>query len=135
MRWNTLLPALSLAGAALAAPSKREILERKSEFVKNAIIEQDLARRQSAPDNSTASGGGSPGTIPMNITFSNPAASAFYVNGSAIPDVDFDVGPSCEWLHSSTLATLGVSKRRTPSNTWRLRNLDRGWTYANFQRS
>ncbi|KAF9780060.1 alpha/beta-hydrolase [Thelephora terrestris] len=29
-----------------------------------------------------------------NITFSNPAASAFYVDGATIPDVDWDIGPS-----------------------------------------
>lgn len=29
-----------------------------------------------------------------NITFSNPAASAFYVDGSTIPEVDWDIGPS-----------------------------------------
>jgi carboxypeptidase D len=33
-----------------------------------------------------------------NITFSNPKASEFFVNGSAIPDVDFDVGPSWSGL-------------------------------------
>ncbi|KAG6811952.1 hypothetical protein H0H92_005116 [Tricholoma furcatifolium] len=31
---------------------------------------------------------------PQNITFSNPAASQFYVDGTSIPEVDFDVGPS-----------------------------------------
>ncbi|KAF9224578.1 alpha/beta-hydrolase [Gyrodon lividus] len=30
----------------------------------------------------------------QNITFSNPKASEFWVNGSALPLVDFDVGPS-----------------------------------------
>ncbi|KXN88358.1 Carboxypeptidase cpdS [Leucoagaricus sp. SymC.cos] len=29
-----------------------------------------------------------------NITFSNPKASQFFVNGTSIPEVDFDVGPS-----------------------------------------
>ncbi|GJE99440.1 carboxypeptidase [Phanerochaete sordida] len=29
-----------------------------------------------------------------NITFSNPKASEFYVDGTSIPEVDFDVGPS-----------------------------------------
>ncbi|KAF8120710.1 Alpha/Beta hydrolase protein [Boletus edulis] len=31
---------------------------------------------------------------PQNITFTNPEASKFWVNGSALPFVDFDVGPS-----------------------------------------
>ncbi|KAF8905762.1 Alpha/Beta hydrolase protein [Gymnopilus junonius] len=34
----------------------------------------------------------------QNITFSNPKASEFFVNGSAIPEVDFDVGPSWSGL-------------------------------------
>ncbi|KAL4253795.1 Carboxypeptidase [Abortiporus biennis] len=33
-----------------------------------------------------------------NITFSNPLASQFYVDGSKIPEVDFDVGPSWSGL-------------------------------------
>ncbi|KAJ7601105.1 Alpha/Beta hydrolase protein [Mycena floridula] len=35
---------------------------------------------------------------PKNITFSNPKASQFWVNGSAIPEVDFDVGDSWSGL-------------------------------------
>jgi carboxypeptidase D len=30
----------------------------------------------------------------QNITFSNPTASRFYVNGANFPEVDFDFGPS-----------------------------------------
>ncbi|KAJ7226637.1 alpha/beta-hydrolase [Mycena haematopus] len=33
-----------------------------------------------------------------NITFSNPKASKFYVDGATIPEVDFDVGPSWSGL-------------------------------------
>ncbi|CDO76357.1 hypothetical protein BN946_scf185011.g21 [Trametes cinnabarina] len=33
-----------------------------------------------------------------NITFTDPRASAFYVDGSTIPDVDWDVGPSWSGL-------------------------------------
>ncbi|KAG6826321.1 hypothetical protein H0H92_000322 [Tricholoma furcatifolium] len=33
-------------------------------------------------------------STPQNITFSNPKASEFYVDGTSIPEVDFDVGPS-----------------------------------------
>ncbi|EPS94281.1 hypothetical protein FOMPIDRAFT_1055219 [Fomitopsis schrenkii] len=36
---------------------------------------------------------GGPGTV-KNITFSNPKASEFWVNGSNIPFVDWDIGPS-----------------------------------------
>ncbi|KIM42681.1 hypothetical protein M413DRAFT_444355 [Hebeloma cylindrosporum] len=35
---------------------------------------------------------------PKNITFSNPRASEFFVDGKSIPDVDFDVGPSWSGL-------------------------------------
>jgi len=34
----------------------------------------------------------------QNITFSNPEASKFWVDGSAIPEVDFDIGPSWSGL-------------------------------------
>ncbi|KAI0771706.1 alpha/beta-hydrolase [Trametes elegans] len=33
-----------------------------------------------------------------NITFSNPRASEFYVDGTSIPDVDWDIGPSWSGL-------------------------------------
>ncbi|KAF8164723.1 alpha/beta-hydrolase [Crassisporium funariophilum] len=36
--------------------------------------------------------------VPKNITFSNPKASQFYVDGKSIPEVDFDVGPSWSGL-------------------------------------
>ncbi|RDB20370.1 hypothetical protein Hypma_012577 [Hypsizygus marmoreus] len=36
--------------------------------------------------------------VPKNITFSNPKASQFYVNGTTIPEVDFDIGPSWSGL-------------------------------------
>ena len=35
-----------------------------------------------------------PSTGVKNITFTNPAASQFYVDGSTFPLVDFDFGPS-----------------------------------------
>ena len=35
-----------------------------------------------------------PGTGVKNITFTNPKASQFYVDGSHLPEVDFDIGPS-----------------------------------------
>ncbi|TFK35086.1 alpha/beta-hydrolase [Crucibulum laeve] len=35
---------------------------------------------------------------PKNITFSNPRASEFFVDGKSIPEVDFDVGPSWSGL-------------------------------------
>ncbi|EIW62227.1 alpha/beta-hydrolase [Trametes versicolor FP-101664 SS1] len=38
------------------------------------------------------------GTGVKNITFTNPRASEFYVDGTTIPDVDWDVGPSWSGL-------------------------------------
>ncbi|KAH0586845.1 Serine-type carboxypeptidase F [Termitomyces sp. J132] len=35
---------------------------------------------------------------PQNITFSNPKASEFYVDGTTIPEVDWDIGPSWSGL-------------------------------------
>ncbi|KAH9928842.1 Alpha/Beta hydrolase protein [Fomitopsis serialis] len=36
---------------------------------------------------------GGPGTV-QNITFSNPQASEFYVDGSSLPEITWDIGPS-----------------------------------------
>lgn len=47
------------------------------------------------PSNSTTTNS-TAGTLPMNVTFANPKASAFFVDGTTIPDVDFDAGPSCK---------------------------------------
>ncbi|KAI0352504.1 alpha/beta-hydrolase [Trametes cingulata] len=38
------------------------------------------------------------GTGVKNITFTNPRASEFYVDGTTIPDVDWDIGPSWSGL-------------------------------------
>lgn len=35
-----------------------------------------------------------PGTGVKNITFTNPKAAEFYVDGTHLPEVDFDIGPS-----------------------------------------
>ncbi|KAF9460967.1 alpha/beta-hydrolase [Collybia nuda] len=35
---------------------------------------------------------------PQNITFKNPKASQFFVDGTTIPEVDFDIGPSWSGL-------------------------------------
>ncbi|OSX60724.1 hypothetical protein POSPLADRAFT_1148075 [Postia placenta MAD-698-R-SB12] len=53
-------------------------------------MRQEEAAKRWAPQR-RASGG--PGTV-QNITFTNPRASEFYVDGANIPLVDFDVGPS-----------------------------------------
>ncbi|CCM04962.1 uncharacterized protein FIBRA_07159 [Fibroporia radiculosa] len=54
------------------------------------IHQEEAAKRWSVPQR-RASGG--PGTV-QNITFTNPRAAEFYVDGANIPLVDFDVGPS-----------------------------------------
>jgi len=45
-----------------------------------------------------------------NITFTNPKASEFFVNGSALPFVDFDVGPSWSGLIPISNATNETRK-------------------------
>ena len=79
------------ATMAVAAPSKRDIIEKQSEAMRLHIERQSISKRQMMPSNSTA------GTIPMNVTFANPKASAFFVDGTTIPEVDFDAGPSCKY--------------------------------------
>ncbi|PSR83149.1 hypothetical protein PHLCEN_2v5798 [Hermanssonia centrifuga] len=44
------------------------------------------------------------GTV-KNITFTNPRASEFYVDGSTLPEIDFDVGPSWSGLLPISNAT------------------------------
>lgn len=50
------------------------------------------------------------GTGVKNITFSNPRASEFYVDGTTIPEVDFDVGPSWAGLLPISNATNETRK-------------------------
>ncbi|EKM58970.1 uncharacterized protein PHACADRAFT_249107 [Phanerochaete carnosa HHB-10118-sp] len=52
-----------------------------------------------------ASGQGQSSTGVKNITFSNPKASAFYVDGTSIPEVNFDIGPSWAGLLPISNAT------------------------------
>ncbi|KAF9224576.1 hypothetical protein BS17DRAFT_766568 [Gyrodon lividus] len=75
-----------LAAASTGAQMMRKdkVRERQAEAVKRwqgrpgPAVLHDSAKRSAA----------------QNITFSNPKASEFWVNGSALPLVDFDVGPS-----------------------------------------
>ncbi|KAG1840918.1 Alpha/Beta hydrolase protein [Suillus subalutaceus] len=70
---------LAVIGASGRWMTKHEIRERQLE----------AARRwqTSGPQNIKSSG-------VQNITFANPKASEFYVDGRSLPFVDFDVGPS-----------------------------------------
>jgi carboxypeptidase D len=54
-------------------------------------IQQQAAERFTRTSFATAPAA-APGV--KNITFSNPKASKFFVDGASIPEVDFDVGPS-----------------------------------------
>ncbi|KAF7331480.1 Carboxypeptidase [Mycena kentingensis (nom. inval.)] len=75
------LPLLgALAGARLM--TKTELRERQAA----------AAARFKRPPTRAASAG------VKNITFSNPKASQFYVDGTTIPEVDFNIGPSWSGL-------------------------------------
>ncbi|KAG2108312.1 Alpha/Beta hydrolase protein [Suillus cothurnatus] len=72
----TLLAVVAASGRRII---KHEIRERQLEAAKRW--------QTSGPQNIKRSG-------VQNITFTNPKASEFYVDGSSLPLVDFDVGPS-----------------------------------------
>ncbi|PFH45326.1 hypothetical protein AMATHDRAFT_71834 [Amanita thiersii Skay4041] len=85
---TTAVAALYLLGLA-ATPavnarqiSKRELHARQAEAAKRWAADNFNKRKVIA----------SPGV--KNITFSNPKASQFWVDGAHIPEVDFDIGPS-----------------------------------------
>ena len=78
----------TFAGLALAMPSKSDISARKlmaaEAYQARSVADPSLQRRNNT--------GGS--SKKASITFSNPKAKNYYVDGTSIPDVDFDVGPS-----------------------------------------
>ena len=85
------LAVLAVAGFADAKVNKRnplEVREARASAMRNHIdsVRSTVTERASQP--------GFPGSAVQNITFKNPAASAFFVDGSTIPLVDFDIGPS-----------------------------------------
>ncbi|EJF60058.1 alpha/beta-hydrolase [Dichomitus squalens] len=83
---KALLPLLASVAAIASVdarfPSKAELHAKQAEAA--ARIRANMPR---------ATGSGV-----KNITFSDPRASQFYVDGTTIPDVDFDVGPSWSGL-------------------------------------
>ncbi|OAX41714.1 alpha/beta-hydrolase [Rhizopogon vinicolor AM-OR11-026] len=78
---------LAVAAAASARMmTKHEVSERQLEAAKRWHTNGGPAAQ--------ASGGNMKRSGVQNITFANPKASEFYVNGTSLPLVDFDVGPS-----------------------------------------
>ncbi|KAI0773570.1 alpha/beta-hydrolase [Fomes fomentarius] len=82
---RALLPLLALATASARMMSKAELHAKQAQAA--ARVRATLPRAPSAG-----------GSGVKNITFKNPRASEFYVDGTTIPDVDWDVGPSWSGL-------------------------------------
>ncbi|KAF8876000.1 alpha/beta-hydrolase [Infundibulicybe gibba] len=79
-----LAAALALTGSADARQvRKKDIHARQTEAARRWQPSSPVMRRAAKP---------------QNITFSNPKASQFWVNGTNIPEVDFDIGPSWSGL-------------------------------------
>jgi carboxypeptidase D len=86
-----LLLALSVLGSLAGAADARKMMTKAELHAKQfeaAKRFERMPRAKAAP------------TAPKvkNITFSNPKASQFFVDGTTIPEVDFDVGPSWSGL-------------------------------------
>ncbi|KAG6873608.1 hypothetical protein C0995_013981 [Termitomyces sp. Mi166 len=89
--WLTLIATASVLGAQGRQLRKEDIHERQVAAAKRwrTIPGTEAAHAHSFPVKRAT---------PKNITFSNPAASQFYVDGTTIPEVDFDIGPSWSGL-------------------------------------
>ncbi|KAI0640566.1 alpha/beta-hydrolase [Trametes meyenii] len=88
---RTLVPLLAvttLLGSVDAKFTTKAELRAKQEEAA-ARVKANLPRRAAS---------NAQGTGVKNITFSNPRASEFYVDGTSIPDVNFDIGPSWSGL-------------------------------------
>ncbi|KAH8833996.1 alpha/beta-hydrolase [Flagelloscypha sp. PMI_526] len=79
--------AFAIQGADARYLRKTDFHQKRAESVKRFGYSNNLA---SVLERRTPS--------PKNITFSNPKASKFYVDGKTIPEVDWDVGPSWSGL-------------------------------------
>ncbi|KAI0317696.1 alpha/beta-hydrolase [Amylostereum chailletii] len=77
---------LTLAGGFLALAEARLVTPLQMNAMRRDAVARVNSARRIAEVNTTA-------TV-KNITFANPKASEYYVDGSSIPLVDFDVGPS-----------------------------------------
>lgn len=76
--------------SAAGMPSREEIRTRQREI----RARRAAAHAGAGADAKRDTAGAQPGSRASTITFSNPAAAAFHVPGTSIPDVDFDVGDS-----------------------------------------
>ncbi|KAL0581358.1 hypothetical protein V5O48_000734, partial [Marasmius crinis-equi] len=72
----------AIQGMEDALDIQREQLQRMHEFLGPRPDPSTFNKRQQAP----------------TITFSNPAAQQFFVDGTTIPEVNFDAGPSWSGL-------------------------------------
>ncbi|CCM06577.1 uncharacterized protein FIBRA_08855 [Fibroporia radiculosa] len=85
----TAVALFSVNSVALGPPAPKGLKFRGRAEQFEAQLE---AAKQLRPVQRRSEGGG-PGTV-QNITFTNPLASEFYVDGSTIPLVNWDAGPS-----------------------------------------
>ncbi|EIN04304.1 alpha/beta-hydrolase [Punctularia strigosozonata HHB-11173 SS5] len=81
---------LALLGLALLAGTQARRMTKRDMHARQA----EAAKRFGIPNLQ----GRAAHTGVQNITFSNPRASEFWVDGTAIPEVDFDIGPSWSGL-------------------------------------
>ncbi|KAI0689094.1 alpha/beta-hydrolase [Cytidiella melzeri] len=72
--------------------SKTHVREKQAAAMKNFVSSVPSSSRPSPPKSN-------------NITFANPRAADFFVDGTTIPEVDFDVGPSWAGLLPISNAT------------------------------
>ncbi|OSD01947.1 alpha/beta-hydrolase [Trametes coccinea BRFM310] len=91
--FRALLPLVGCAALLRSFASVDAKLVNKAEL--HAKQAETVARLKANLPRATAPGGGS-GV--KNITFTNPRASEFYVDGTTIPDVNWDIGPSWSGL-------------------------------------
>ncbi|KIL59177.1 hypothetical protein M378DRAFT_15036 [Amanita muscaria Koide BX008] len=91
------LDAYSGVEARRTFPTRDQIQARQLEAAKRYNV-NNLLKAQQFPKNelfvASNAGASGPSASVQNITFKNPLASHFWVNGTSIPFVDWDVGPS-----------------------------------------
>ncbi|KZS90898.1 alpha/beta-hydrolase [Sistotremastrum niveocremeum HHB9708] len=86
MRVSALFLALGVCGSTLAFRDPN-VIHAKQHAARVAHMESVRAAVMGRAQSAASTG-------VQNITFSNPRASQFYVDGTTIPEVDFDIGPS-----------------------------------------
>ncbi|KAF7318183.1 Carboxypeptidase [Mycena chlorophos] len=90
---SALLFALPLWGALSGTVDARQMKMTPSQLRERQAQAAQRFTRSTVLAN-TAQTSSAPAQGVKNITFSNPLASQYYVDGASIPEVDFDVGPS-----------------------------------------